>query len=285
MTNILNPILPRDAWLEAVCATYEGQRLVDLPITMLPDFPSDTMQINTTGQAGRPTLKEAHTFYMDCVETFERLGHPITYSDRLLDFGVGWGRIGRFFLNEINPENLYGIDVDPSFIEVCKKTFSAGHFQACNPFPPINMPDNQFSFIVGYSVFSHLSEAACRAWMKEFHRLLAPNGIVALTTRGRWFFDFCKSLQNTATEGYTAALANLFPDFEEVKRRYDAGEIVFTSSDGVSGGGVRGKEFYGETFIPEAFAKQAFLPHMELIEFQFDQSRQTHPIMFFKHSG
>jgi SAM-dependent methyltransferase len=277
------PVLPRDAWLEVVCDAYEGRR-ADLPGAMLPGFPPDQLQINTTGQAGRPTLKEAHSFYLDCVETFERLGQPIRFDDRLLDFGVGWGRIGRFFLNEINPDNLFGLDVDPEFVAVCRETFAAGRFETCPFFPPTDLSGGQFSFIVGYSVFSHLSEEACRAWMKEFHRLLRPGGLVALTTRGRWFFDYCESLGETATEGYGWALSRLFSDFAQARRQYDAGELVFSAA-GVTGGGVREGGAYGETFIPEAFAARAFLPHMELVEFQFDPARQAHPIMFFRRSA
>jgi hypothetical protein len=87
---------------------------------------------------------------------------------------------------------------------------------------------------------------------------------------------------NTEYNEYTAALACLFPDVELAKRRYDAGELIFATSDGISRDGIRNETYYGETFIPERFAAQAFLPDMELAEFQSDPSRLTHPIMFFK---
>jgi glycosyltransferase involved in cell wall biosynthesis len=284
------PVVPRGRWLETICSVYEGRK-TGLPSTRVPGFPSDELQITTTGSAGRATLQEAYTFYLDCVETFERLGRQITRSDRLLDFGVGWGRIGRFFLNEIEPENLYGVDVDAQFIEICRRIFPAGHFLTCDPWPPSPLPSGNFSFIVGYSVFSHLSEEACRAWMKEFHRLLVPGGLAALTTRGPSFFDYCASLRERDEEnipaplrGYMAALAKLFPDLDLARRRYDAGELVFATSTGVSGGEPRNDSYYGETCIPERFAAHAFLPEMELVEFQFNASRHAQPIMFFKRA-
>jgi SAM-dependent methyltransferase len=219
---------------------------------MLPGFPSEPLQIATTGLAGRATLEDAYRFYLECIEAFERLGRPIHPQDRLLDFGCGWGRIGRFFLNEIAPENLYGIDANAEMIALCWRLFPTGQFLPCDPFPPTEFPDGQFAFIVGYSVFSHLSEACCRAWMRGFHRLLAPSGIAVLTTRGRWFFDYCASLgARPGLEGYPRALAGLFPDVEEVKRQYDAGEFVFATSPGVSGSGPPDEIYYGETFIPE----------------------------------
>jgi SAM-dependent methyltransferase len=250
---------------------------------MLPGFPSEPLQIATTGQAGRATLEEAYRFYVECVEAFERFGRPIHPHDHLLDFGCGWGRIGRFFLNDIVPENLYGIDANSELIAVCRRLFEKGKFLTCDPFPPTQLPDGQFSFIVGYSVFSHLSEACCRAWMREFHRLLAPSGIVALTTRGRSFFDYCASLgAQTGLEGYPQALGCLFPDVERVKRRYDAGEFVFATSPGVSGSGSPNEIYYGETFIPERFAREAFRPEMELAEFLCDPARHPQPIMMFR---
>jgi SAM-dependent methyltransferase len=276
------PIFPRDEWLNFVVDAYEGRRSPRVPPAMLPGFPPDELQIATTGQAGRPTLVEAHSFYRDCAETFERLGRPIGRDDRPLDFGTGWGRIGRFFLNEVDPDNLTGVDVDADIVEICRRTFPAGRFLVCDPFPPTELSDGSFSFVVGYSVFSHLSENTCQAWMREFHRILAPGGLVALTTRGRWFFDYCASLRAAPNPGYESALATLFPDVEATKRRYDEGEFVFATSAGVSGGGSRDASFYGETFIPEAYAARAFLPHMELVEFQFDPARQTHPILFFR---
>src|ERR1700680_1083486 len=85
------PLVPRDAWLEIVTAAYRGQYDARVPTYVLPGFPPDELQIATTGQAGRATLDEAHTFYVDCVETFERLGRPLKRASMVLDFGVGWG--------------------------------------------------------------------------------------------------------------------------------------------------------------------------------------------------
>jgi hypothetical protein len=54
--------------------------------------------------------------------------------------------------------------------------FRSDNFRVTTPFPPTHLDTEQFNFIVGYSVFSHLSEDACAGWMKEFNRLLVPGG-------------------------------------------------------------------------------------------------------------
>ncbi|MBB4172089.1 class I SAM-dependent methyltransferase [Rhizobium sp. BK538] len=211
----------------------------------------------------------------------------------MLDFGVGWGRISRFFLREVPKENIHGIDVTEEFVDICRETFGSGNFHVTTPFPPTDIPSASITHVVGYSVFSHLSEEACAAWMKD--RILAPGGVVALTTRGRTFFDFCESLGGKREEGYLGALATSFDDFADARRRYDQGEFVHSNAEGVAGGGAMSSEFYGETFIPQAYAVKAYAPGFELINFQPEETRRPnrfwkrqkanprpHPIMFFK---
>jgi hypothetical protein len=118
--------------------------------------------------------------------------------------------------------------------------------------------------------------------MREFNRILAPGGIVALTTRGRPFFDFCESLRGKGHTGYLNALSNMFDDFDDARARYDLGEFVHSNRKGVNGGGAMTSDFYGETFIPEGYARSAYSDSFNFEKFLFSPSRQTHPIMFFR---
>lgn len=271
-------------------ATYKGKTL--------PAFPSDTIQANTTGQSGIATLQEAFIFYKDCINTFEELGRPVIDSSKILDFGVGWGRIARFFLREVPLENVHGVDVTPEFIEICRETFHSKNFFTCQPHPPTELPNNHYDFIVGYSVFSHLSEEACLAWMKEFQRILVPGGIAALTTRGKPFFDYCESHKEKLTRfqcivrsiigtkkkpsGYLEALGQLFDDFDAARAKYDRGEFIHSNIEGVGGGGALNTTFYGETFIPEAYARRVYSQFFVFEKYMYEPSYQSHPIMFFR---
>jgi ubiquinone/menaquinone biosynthesis C-methylase UbiE len=285
-----------DEWFELVSQSY-----LTPPVSYngktLPAFPSDTIQANTTGQSGVATLQSAYIFYKDCINTFEEFGKSVTESNRILDFGVGWGRIARFFLRELPLENIHGVDVTPEFTSICRETFQSENFFTCQPQPPTNLPDNHYDYIVGYSVFSHLSEVACMAWMQEFNRILVPGGIVALTTRGRPFFDFCESQKKKQTwvqlilrnffggkkpSGYLESLGILFKDFDAARAQYDRGEFVHSNIEGVSGGGALNTTFYGETFIPEAYARRVYAPFLELEKFMYEPSYQQVPIMFFR---
>jgi SAM-dependent methyltransferase len=274
-------MLSEDDWFAAVCESYLNPPVI-VDRKELPGFPSDEIQANTTGQSGVDTLKEAFVFYRDCIDTFRNLRAPIETQHRLLDFGVGWGRIARFFLRELPIENIYGIDVMEEFVLICAQTFRNDNFHVTTPFPPTKIPGQKFNFIVGYSVFSHLSETACASWMKEFHRILAPGGLLALTTRGRPFLDYCESLQGKGHAGYWGALSKMFDDFAQARSRYDQGEFVHSNREGLDGGGVMTADFYGETFIPEQYARSAYADLFILEKFLFDPTQQLHPIMFFR---
>jgi SAM-dependent methyltransferase len=264
-----------EEWFSAHLARYRG-----LPGAQadLPGFPSDETQLGPTGLVGESTLREAFDFYRD---VRDRCGRSLTSGARLLDFGAGWGRISRFFLREIERKNLFGIDVDPDLIRECRSAFGTENFASSSPFPPSPFPENFFGIVAGYSVFSHLSKDACDSWMREFHRILQPGGMVALTTRGRFFFDYCASL-GESTDFYGRALASMFDDFAAARARYDAGEFVHTAKGGVAGGGPRSGDFYGETFIPRKYAETAWSQQFRLVEFLDSSPTGKHPVMFFE---
>ena len=269
-----------EQWFNLICESYLNPPVMAGDIE-LPKFPADQIQITTTGQCGIPTLKEAYIFYIDCLEYFNRLGKPIDHHHILLDFGVGWGRVARFFIKDLLLQNIYGIDVAKKFIKNCQNDFKSNNFFVTTPYPPTLFPDEKFDFIIGYSVFSHLSEKACRLWMEEFHRILKPGGIIALTTRGRHFFDYCENLKFNAQTGHRLALSKMFDDFTEARVLYDSGKFVHSNNLILGDSGVLTSEFYGESFIPEEYAKHEYSDHFRLEKFLFDASRQSHPIMFF----
>ncbi|MEP0201385.1 MAG: class I SAM-dependent methyltransferase [Halioglobus sp.] len=274
-------MLNQDKWFSKVCESYKNPPQFH-DGEELPGFPSDELQANTTGQSGVETLREAFIFYQDCARTLDEIGSPLGREQRMLDFGVGWGRIARFFLQDIPKKGIYGLDVTSDFVKVCRDTFGNENFQKCAPFPPTSLQNDQFNLITGYSVFSHLSEAACNSWMEEFYRILAPRGIVAVTTRGRPFFDYCESLRGKGLEGYQGALSRMFSDFDDARARYDSGQFVHSNSHGITGGGDMDGSFYGESFIPEEYAKAAYEHKFELVKFLYEPPRQTHPILFFR---
>lgn len=253
-------------WFKLVCESQEREILFNG--FKLPKFPSAELQTRTTGASGERTLKPAFEFYRFCISEYNKIGQPLSSESVLLDFGVGWGRIARFFLREAPISNVFGLDVQRKFISICQDLFESENFLQCTPFPPTTFKENQFTHIVGYSVFSHLSESACRLWMEEFNRILKPNGILILTTRAGSFLNFCEGLkQQENLSGYPKALSILFDDFDRARADYYGGKFLHSNINGVTGGGELSGDFYGETFIPEAYASQSYSDLFQLVNF------------------
>src|SRR5690606_28551620 len=124
----------------------------------------------------------------------------------------------------------------------------------CHAGQPLSLPDASFDFIFAYSVFSHLNEASARHWMSEFHRVLRPGGVVAVTTRTRGFIRWCEDLRNMPNPPpHAAGSLDCFKDMDAALAQYDAGEFVF---DGERTDGPLKNTGYGEACIPELYVSR-----------------------------
>ncbi len=267
--------MKRSQWIDHVISSQSRQNLQSPFGDRMPAFPPEELQRNTTGLSGEAALKQAFAFYEDTLEGVKRGGGSIEPTWNVMDFGIGWGRVARLFLNDVRLDHIHGIDVDPEFIELTRELFHSNNFHVCNPFPPSPIQAESMDLVTAYSVFSHLSEDACLNWVAEFARILRPGGYFAFTTRHSSFFSYLEwaAAQQDKVEGYTRALGSLFPDINDARKRYARGEIVHATSQGVSGGGVRNESFYGETFIPPDYVKVRFAEWFDLAYHSFDGSR------------
>jgi SAM-dependent methyltransferase len=262
-----------DSWIERVVASLREPQLSPWG-DLLPAFPDSLLQANTTGLAGEAAIRQAGAFHNDVVSALAAVHAPLLVDQKVLDFGCGWGRIGRMFLRETRANCLQGLDVDPEFADLCRYLFGSDNFHVCSPHPPSLFAAAEFNLIVTYSVFSHLSENAVRAWLLEFHRLLKPGGFVAFTTRHESFLryvDWARTAHDV--DDYTQALGRLFEDISVPRTALARGQFVHATSPGVSGGGVRDETFYGETWIPAAYLVREFGTLFELIATCFDPAR------------
>jgi 2-polyprenyl-3-methyl-5-hydroxy-6-metoxy-1,4-benzoquinol methylase len=240
----------------------------------LPRFPDATLQANTTGLSGEAAVRQAAGFHDDVVSALARAGAPLRPGMQVLDFGCGWGRISRMFLRDVTARDLHGIDVDPEFIALCKELFNSDRFTTCAPMPDGTLPAAGFDLVVAYSVFSHLSQAAARAWLDEFHRILKPGGFVGFTTRHESFFAYLDWARTAPdAQGYTKALGELFADTAVPMAALRRGEFVHATASGVSGGGVRNETFYGESWIPQAWLEREYGDRFEVVASCFDPAR------------
>jgi SAM-dependent methyltransferase len=228
-----------------------------------PAFPDRAIQESTVGCSYEHALHEAFSFYSYTKEILQRLNLPFNDWFRMIDFGVAWGRITRFFLRDLMPGNIVGLDADDTYIELAKAIALPVDLRVVSPLGPTNLPSESFSLVTAYSVFSHLDQEAADAWANEFARVLRPGGVLVATTEGEPFIDFCTGLagQTHFDSEWHRTLSTAFAEPERARRRYLSGEFVATKS-------YPNLPHYGEALIPLGYIARNWGDRFELLEFR-----------------
>ena len=241
-----------------------------------PAFPSAEFQESIVGGSNERTLLEASGFYSLVKEYSEKLGRPITYgfgddSSSLLDFGCGWGRFLRFFWRDVNPEKLYGVDINNILLQTCRDTGVQANLRAISPHDQLPFKSESFSHIIAYSVFTHLPEQILRHGLSELARIAEPGCVFVCTVQPRRFFDFIASIEDEDTHILWYRWLKLYQcEVDENKRKYDDGEYVFMPA---RGGSHPNAATYGDAVIPEGYIRSEWSSLFSIQEYIDDPER------------
>ncbi|MDC8745787.1 class I SAM-dependent methyltransferase [Xanthomonas campestris] len=238
------------------------------PSLGLPGFPSQYQQEVFVGKSNEVALAEAFTFY----KIVKAGSYPLSRSSRVLDFGVGWGRIIRFFLNDVAVSNLYGVDVDEAILDVARSTGVPGNLSRIGSNARLPFGNDFFDVVYAFSVFSHLSEASAKFWLPELMRVLKPGGTLVMTTTTDHFLELCQacSFKETGRNQYEEDYAHMFADPADARRRYAAGEHVYAPVAGNAD--VLEAANYGWAAMPPAFVQREIGNLAEPVAFVDDPS-------------
>ncbi len=251
-----------EAWFERL------RRSVTQPVQeglRFPDFPSADIQRQFVGSAYEDALNEAAGFYQFAREGMARPGYRRSAGGGYLDFGAGWGRIGRFFLRDFPADQMAGVDIDPDMIAFCQGASLPGRFQTIANGQPLPFADGQFRLITAYSVFTHLPPHLFRAWLSELMRVLRPGGLLVFTVEPPRFLDFLESADPASDNAWLAALS-------AYKARIP-GLCEDLARDGVAylpsgGGAYRDADVYGDTTVtPDFLRREAAARGGDLVAF------------------
>lgn len=102
----------------------------------------------------------------------------------ILDFGCGCGRMTRFLNNCNDKWKSYASDINSELVNWCKKNLPGIQTYRNNARPPLPFKNQSFNLVFSLSIFTHLPEQLANLWLPEIYRVLAPNGILILTTHG-----------------------------------------------------------------------------------------------------
>lgn len=113
----------------------------------------------------------------------KHIGQPETI--RVLEWGCGPGRSVRHLPDVLGASaEVFGTDYNPETIAWCSKHIPNVRFALNGLMPPLPFEGEFFDLVYAISVFTHLSEEACRAWMEEVSRVLKTGGIAFFSTHG-----------------------------------------------------------------------------------------------------
>jgi SAM-dependent methyltransferase len=173
-------------------------------------------------------------------DILQRNGISIEGLPTLLDFGCGCGRVLRFW-KDLPATELYGTDQNAELAAWCAAHLSFVRIGTNRLTPPTTYPAAQFDLIYALSVFTHLPEAAQIAWMREFHRILRPEGCLLLSLHGAHYLSRLN---------------------EQERRQFFDGNLVtrYSSSAGTNLCSVFHPETYVRTHLTEGFDVVDFIP-------------------------
>ena len=249
----------------------EGIRVNPRLRDLLPGMPDEHTQLQANGLSGDHALRDGLLVYRLFKTIVEGLIGDLGSCQAILDFGCGWGRVTRFFLRDIEPDKVWGVDHYDKAIETCHRTNHWHNFRHIDPFPPTAFASSTFDLIFAYSVFSHLSEPAQLAWVEEFARLLRPGGVLIATTWDRELIVRCGTLrsQSPALPSFQNHLPTMFNDTDHWLATYDNGGYCFDTSV-ESYGSV--SSYLGETCIPKQYVLKHWTKHLQLFDFVDDRT-------------
>ena len=112
-----------DEWEEALKNALENETVLGVK------FPRYTHSSILGSANAEDSISEAMRFYREAHRAAFLEGVKINKDFKILDFGCGATcRLGRSFLREIPARNIYGVDVQPEYVDICKKDIPGREF-------------------------------------------------------------------------------------------------------------------------------------------------------------
>ncbi len=195
---------------------------------------------------------------------------PLHAKTPVLDFGCGWGRFTRMFWGDVDSDALFGVDVEPKSLAICKGVGTPGSFAHIEPTGTLPYGDGSFSLIIAYSVFSHLPKRLADHWMAELSRVARPGCVIAYTVEPRRFLDFILEIPSPPPSEWHRGLAQFQTRIPALFQEYDEGRHCYLPT---SGGERLDANIYGDAIVPQSYIKAAWGRHFRMIDYIDDPGR------------
>ena len=114
-------------------------------------------------------------------------GAEFNADSRIMEFGVGCGRIARhFFYDGVN--RFIGTDVDYELIDWCNENLASLdsiNFLRNGYVPPLPLESESISLCYSISVFTHMDIENQKVWAGELARVIKPDGLLYISFHER----------------------------------------------------------------------------------------------------
>ena len=112
----------------------------------------------------------------------ESSSEPLADSRKLLDFGIGAGRLARLFKGFKG--HYVGVDVDQEMVDWVKGHLPWVEAHRTEPRQKLPFPNGMFDTVISVSVFTHMSERDQLFYLDELKRVTASGARLLLTVCG-----------------------------------------------------------------------------------------------------
>lgn len=248
--------LTQDEWTQTLIDSIDTRTIDGVSF---PTFPPAETQNRIHGHDNATSIIEAAAFYdFACRHNIAGPNAKWFGTGYVLDYGAGWGRIVRPFMRDFPLKHIIGYEPGGEFVTVARAhnpyvTFLSGGYM-----PDGILPPDRFDLAIGWSVYSHLSEVATIAWLKETARILRVGGAAMYTTWGMRFLERLKVEEEQMRAGedihwYSRVCLLGAGDINQRISDYQDGKFVwFDSLD---------NPLYGETFISQTALQNLINAH------------------------
>lgn len=247
---------PLPAWLDFnLGSAFRSARAADYAAP----FPPKELMYHTTG------LDRDRDFAQHGADILKALSAaspiPLNALETVLDFGVGVGRVARFFKGF--PGRYIGVDIDEANLNWVSAHLPWVEGVFTEPTKPLPFGAAMFDGVISISVFTHIDRATTDFYVDELHRITRSGALLFLTLHGETALrraladEAVTRLVGVARERLELAKTNLTEtgfDFAEqythlTRENYRYG-TTFLSQAGAEA--IFGQRFRVRTFVPGA---------------------------------
>lgn len=201
----------------------------------LPVMADNAIQKAWTGSAGTDLLETSIAFIQQALIFSQQHLGGLRPEMRVLDFGIGWGRISRLWLKYLPPSQVMGCDAWDKSLDLAKNCHLYNPIvKSDSSLETLPYPEESFDLIYAMSIFTHLDENAFISCFKGISKMLKRNGGFLLTVRPNIFWESLRTdLPDhsllTNTKGFVFRHASFDPKFGDTTVDYPWLENLATS--------------------------------------------------------